>query len=599
MPWKKIVALTAAIVAMALLAVFWWVSRFEVNRLKPIITQKVSSAIGREITIEGDIRLKIGLAHTLITGPVKLRNAGWGSRPDMLTVDAMELQIGLLALLSKKIVFKRLVLVKPDVWVEQKADGTQNNWQFDDTQTEKPPSAPQTASQPYQVQLEVVEIQDGDLMLHDRQTGKINAIKITELTLERQDGPLPLKIALKGGYNKNEIALEGGISLLNDLLTPSKDWAFDLAIKAEQSEVTLVGRLQRPPGDTPNRWEVSLKGPQLDIRPWLRDAPEADANGQKTNRVFSNTPLPFDLLHDLDLQADIDIQELLMPHMALQNVKTPIRIEAGRLDLGPAAATAGGGDYQAHFKIDAQAKPPRMMADIRINQMNAGLMLKELGLQNMMEGVVDFQADLEGQGASMAKLMSRLNGHAMLVSGEGRLGKLFFGLFDEGIASQVVTLFNPLEKRSATTPIECLVIRFDSQGGVARLSQMIWVTPDSIIVGGGQIDLSTEKIDIGIQPTPKQGRINLGILTKPFRLGGTLASPAMQIDPTATAMTVGRIAGGMLFGPIGIAVAFTSIGDAAANPCLEAVKTAEKGVATEEKGFLKSIGDRLQFWKSK
>jgi hypothetical protein len=141
------------------------------------------------------------------------------------------------------------------------------------------------------------------------------------------------------------------------------------------------------------------------------------------------------------------------------------------------------------------------------------------------------------------------------------------------------------------------VIRFDSKGGVARLSQMIWVTPDSIVVGGGQIDLSTEKIDIGIQPTPRQGRISLGILTKPFRLGGTLSSPAMQIDPTAMAMTVGRIAGGMLFGPIGIAVAFTSIGDAAANPCLEAVKTAEKGVATEEKGFLKSIGDKLQFWK--
>jgi len=597
MPWKKIVAVTATIVAMVLLAVYWWISRYDFNRLKPIITQKVRSAIAREITIEGNIRLKIGLAPTLIAGPVKLRNANWGSRPDMLTVDEVELRIGLLALLSKKIVFKRIVLVKPEVWVEQNADGRRNNWQFDETPAERPPSSPQTASTPYEVHLEEVEIQDGDLILHDLKTGETNAIKITELTLERQDGPLPLKIALKGGYNKKEIALEGGISLLGDLLTPSKDWSFDLAITAEESEVTLTGRLQRSPGDAPNRWEASLKGPRLDIRPWLTDAPAAGADGQKTNRVFSNTPLPFDLLHDLDLQADIDIQELLMPHMALQNFKTPIRIEAGRLDLGPASATAGGGDYQAHFKVDGQAKPPGMTIDIKINQMNAGVMLKELGLQNMMDGVVDFQANLEGQGSSMAKLMSRLNGYAMLVSGEGRLGKLFFGLFDEGIASQVVTLFNPLEKRSATTPIECLVIRFDSQGGVARLTQMIWVTPDSIIVGGGQIDLATEKIDIGIQPTPKQGRINLGILTKPFRLGGTLASPAMQIDPTATAMTVGRIAGGMLFGPVGIAVAFTSIGDAAANPCLEAVKTAEKGVATEEKGFLENIGDRLKFWK--
>ncbi len=598
MPWKKTIAVAAIIAAVVLLAVFWWISRFDFNRLKPIITQQVRSAIAREITIEGDIRLKIGLAPTLITGPVKLRNADWGSRPDMLTVDEVELQIGLLALFSKKIVFKHLVLVKPDLWVEQKADGTQNNWQFDETPNEKSPSSPQTASQPYEVHLEEVEIRDANLIFHDLNTGKTNGIEITMLSLDRQAGPLPLKIKLKGGYNQTAIALEGGISLFSDLLTRSKDWAFDLAIKSAQSELILSGQLQRPSGDAPPRLNATVKGPQLDVRPWLADTEAEPSSTQKsTGRVFSDAPLPFAILRNLDLQADIDIKKVLLPHIALNNVQTTVRIDGGRFEAGPARANAGGGDYQAHFNIDAQAKPPKVKADLKINQMNAGLMLKELGLSDMVEGVVDFQADLDAQGASMAELMGSLNGHAMLVSGEGQLGRLFFGLFDEGIASQVATLFNPLEKRSTTTPIECLVIRFDSKGGVARLSQMIWVTPDSIVVGGGQIDLSTEKIDIGIQPTPKRGTISLGILTKPFRLGGTLASPAMQIDPTATAMTVGRIAGGMLFGPIGIAVAFTSIGDSAANPCLEAIKTAEKGVATEEKGFLKSIGDTLQFWK--
>lgn len=596
MPWKKTIAVTAILLAVLLLAVYWWISRFDFNRLKPIITQQVRSAIAREITIEGDIQLKIGLAPTLTAGPVKLRNTDWGSRPDMLTVEEVELQIGLLALLSKKIVLKHLVLVKPNVWVEQNADGTKSNWEFDTPPAiDAPP--PGTSSNPLELALEHGEIQDGQLRLVNYHTGASTNLHIDNFVLEKESGPLPLKTALKGRYNEKAFSLEGRISYFMDLFLTSKDWVFDLAIKDAQSEVTLAGRLQRPSDDKPNTLEATLKGPQLDVRPWLSDAPEGGAAVQKTNRVFPTTPLPFDILHDLELQADIDIQELLMPHMALQNVKTPIQIKEGRLDLGTATATAGGGDYQAHLKIDAQAKPPRVKAALKIDQMNAGLMLQELDLSNMMEGVVDFQADLEGQGASMAKLMGSLNGHAMLVSGEGQLGKLFFGLFDEGIASQLVTLFNPLEKRSTTTPIECLVIRFDSKGGMARLSQMIWVTPDAIVVGGGQIDLATEKIDIGIQPTPKQGKINLGILTKPFRLGGTLASPAMQIDPTATAMTVGRIAGGMLFGPIGIAVAFTSIGDSAANPCLEAVKTAEKGVATKEKGFLKSIGDTLQFWK--
>jgi uncharacterized protein involved in outer membrane biogenesis len=584
MSWKKALALVSMVLAMVLLGVVWWVSRYDFNHLKPLVVEQVRTATGREMTIAGDLRLKIGLSPTLVTGPVKLRNAAWGSQPDMLTVQALELQISLPALLSKEIVFKRLVLTKPVVLVEENTDGRRNNWQFKEPPRQQPSSSPQTASTPYEIHLEEVKIQDGNLVLHDLKTGETNGIEITLLTLDRQKGPLPLKIAMEGGYNKTAIAMEGGISLFSDLLTTSKDWDFDLDVKSAQSELTLAGRLQRPSGDAPPRLEATVKGPKLDVRPWLSDSPEADSNVQKKNRVFPNTPLPFDILHDLELQADIDIQELLMPHMALQNVKTPIQIKKGRLDLGPARANAGGGDYQAHFKIDAEAKLPKVKATLKIDQMNAGLMLEELGLSNMMEGVVDFQADLEGQGASMAKLMGSLNGHAMLVSGAGQLGKLFFGLFDEGIANQMMTLFHPLEGRTSMTPIECLVIRFDSTGGVARLSKMIWVTPDSIVVGGGQIDLSTEKI-------------SLGILTKPFRLGGTLASPAMRIDPAATAMTVGRIAGGMLFGPIGIAVAFTNIGDNAANPCLEAVKTAEKGVATEEKGFLKSIGETLRFWE--
>lgn len=596
MSLKKIVTIVTAVLVLALLSAFWWISRYDYNRVKPMIAERVRAATARDIDIEGDLRLKIRLAPTLTTGPIKLRNAAWGSEPNMLTAEALEIQLSLLGLLRNKGVFKRLVLVKPVVLVEQSADGRKSNWKFD-----KPPAKdtppPEAASGPLELALEYGEIKDGQLRLLNHHTGESTSLHIGNFVLEKQSGPLPLKTSLEGTYNERAFYLEGRISFFIDLFFTAKDWAFDLAIKDEQNELTIAGRLQRPSGDAPHRIEATLKSPQLDVRPWLADPPEAGSNVKRTNRVFPNTPLPFDILHDLELQADIDIQKLLMPHMALQNVKTPIQIKEGRLDLGPAQAVAGGGDYQAHLRIDARAKSPKIKANLKINQMNAGLMLKELGLSNMMEGVVDFQADLEGQGASMAKLMSSLNGHAMLVSGEGQLGKLFFGLFDEGIASQMMTLFNPLEGRSSITPIECLVIRFDSAGGVAKLSKMIWVTHDSIVVGGGQIDLTTEKIDIGIQPTPKRGTISLGILTKPFRLGGTLETPAMHIDTTATAITVGRIAGGALFGPIGIAVAFTSIGDNVANPCLEAVRTAEEGVVPQEKDLIDSIGDKLRFWK--
>ena len=597
---KKALAFVAVGLLIGLLSVVWWASRYEFNRLKPLAVEEVRAATGREMTIAGDLHLKIGLSPTLVAGPVTLRNAPWGSQPDMLTVQAMELQISLPALLSRKVVLKRLVLTKPVVLVEEKADGRLNNWEFEGPSSQQPAPS-QTASDGYQIQLQEVDIQEGTLLFRNDKTGKTTRLDIAKLTLARQGGALPFKMAMEAAYDRKTFSLEGDIGLLDDLFDSQKDWPFELALKTDDTDLSVTGRLQLPPGERPPHIEAKITGSRLDLRPWLAHSSGSEKGTPPKNpgRVFPTTPLPFDTLQGMDLQVELDIQELLTPHIALKQVKAPIRIQDGRLEVGPARATAGGGDYQAHLQIDARTTPPTIKNSLKIDQMNAELMLKELGLRDIMEGVIDVQSELEGRGHSVAEIMGSLNGHAMLTSGKGRLGKVFFGLFDQGLARQLITLLNPLQKQSDTSPIECLVIRFDSTNGLAQLSHLIWVTPDAIVVGGGHIDLGTETIDIGIQPTPRRGRISLGALTEPFRLRGTLTSPALRIDASATAMVAGRIAGGLLFGPVGLAVAFSDIvGTEGGNPCVAAVAAAQKGVAHEEKGFLENLGDKLRFWRS-
>jgi len=596
MSWKKALVFLTVVVAAAMLAVVWWIFSYDYDRFKPLIVEQVRAATGRDLTIEGDLHLKIGMAPALTTGPVKLRNADWGSQPDMLTIKELELQINLPALFSREIVLQRLILTKPVVLVEKKADGSRSNWKFEKPSGKHPPS-PQTESGRYRVQLREVDIQDGTLIIRNRKTGKAARITIAKLTLEQQGGTLPFKAELEGSYEKKTFSLKGSIGLLRDLFDPGKDWGFNLTAKADRTDLTIAGRLHQQPGAKPLRLEAQITGSRLDVRPWLAGSPGKGTPPRDPKRVFPTTPLPFDALHVMDLRVELNIQELLTPHIALKQVKAPIQIQDGRLEAGPAKATAGGGDYQAHLQIDTRTKPPKIKSNLKIDQMNAEQMLKELGLSDIMEGVLDVQADFEGQGRTVAEVMGSLNGYATLISGKGRLGKLFFGLFDEGVAKQLVTLINPMEKRSPTTPIDCLVIRFDSSKGLAELSQMIWVTSDSIMVGGGHIDLGTEKMDIGIQPTPRRGKITLGALTKPFRLGGTLKEPALRIDPAATVMTAGEIAEGLLFGPLSIAMAFSDIGAKEGNPCVAAVEAAKKGIPHEEKGFRENIGDKLRFWR--
>ena len=113
-----------------------------------------------------------------------------------------------------------------------------------------------------------------------------------------------------------------------------------------------------------------------------------------------------------------------------------------------------------------------------------------------------------------------------------------------------------------------------------------------VVVGEGEIDLKTEKLNLSLKPVPKEGigtrvtgklNVSLSELTKPFKLGGTLAHPSLAVDPTQTAIAFGKaIGGGMLFGPVGIAAALVGTSSGDESSCLAAVEAANKGVRVKE-----------------
>ena len=87
-------------------------------------------------------------------------------------------------------------------------------------------------------------------------------------------------------------------------------------------------------------------------------------------------------------------------------------------------------------------------------------------------------------------------------------------------------------------------------------------TPETTVHGAGEVDLKTERLDLSLDTFTQTRRagfsLSLGELAKPFKLSGTLADPSLTIDPTKTALTIGKaVAGVLLFGPLGIAGALT------------------------------------------
>ena len=90
------------------------------------------------------------------------------------------------------------------------------------------------------------------------------------------------------------------------------------------------------------------------------------------------------------------------------------------------------------------------------------------------------------------------------------------------------------------------------------------------------------KEGIGTRVTGKLN-VSLSELTRPFKLGGTLAHPSLAVDPTQTAIAVGKAIGGtMLFGPVGIAAALVGSSSGDENSCLAAIEAANKGVRAKK-----------------
>ena len=184
--------------------------------------------------------------------------------------------------------------------------------------------------------------------------------------------------------------------------------------------------------------------------------------------------------------------------------------------------------------------------------------------------------------------MGGLNGKTVLVMGKGRVDNKYIDILGGDLSSSLFRLLNPFRKETQDTSINCFVSGFNIKDGVASTTALALNTDYMVVVGEGEIDLKTERLNLSLKPVPKEGigtrftgklNVSLNELTRPFKLGGTLAHPSLAVDPTQTAIAFGKAIGGvMLFGPVGIAAALVGSSSGDENSCLAAIEAANKGV---------------------
>jgi len=431
---------------------------------------------------------------------------------------------------------------------------------------------------------------------------------------------MKLEFSAKGNDMSNfkklggpQIPYQGAFNISGRFIDPAPKIYKIPSFKAAVGDNNQSGWLELDLSAKPPKLKGELSSDKLDLRPLLAEEKEkstentqnntpVDAKAKKSKpktessksgvqntKVFSAEPLQLEGLQAIEADLKFREKQVLLPRSALNDVSVDVLLKDGNLTIKPFKFTIGGGKADAQFALRSRETPAVLAATLDIDQLEIGPMLDQLGYQRSVEGNLDAAFNLDGSGDSVAALMAGLNGNIRISMSNGRVASEYLEVLEKYLGGGILRMLNPFEEKREYTPVNCFVDKIEIKDGLADV-KLLLDTDHTSIFGAGDVNLKTERLDLGIKPTPKKRAMPVDIsfsfreLSQPFRLGGTLANPHLAIDPGRTAFMIGKMAGALALGPIGIAAFFADVSVGKKDPCAVALgKVDEKNQPSDAK----------------
>jgi AsmA protein len=244
---KKLLVIGGAVVAVLVIAIVAIPFAVPTETWKTQIESRVTAATGRELRINGPVRLSLFPAVAVVANDVTFANAPGAREPQMATLAKLDVHVRVLPLLSGNIAIDRLVLDKPVIHLEVDHQG-KPNWDFaaakatpDQPQAGQPPAnqAPASSSGggPSDIALGDVRLSDGIATYSDDRSGaryEISAINAT-VKLANLDSPLSADGSLV--WNNEKLSLTAGASAPRGLMTGKGS---DVSVKLDSKPAVVA-----------------------------------------------------------------------------------------------------------------------------------------------------------------------------------------------------------------------------------------------------------------------------------------------------------------------------------------------------------------------
>lgn len=274
------------------------------ERVRNALIAETSEMTGREVRIDGEVRLAISFYPTLVVDQLHISNTGSWKAADLISVGEARVQIALLPILSGQLDFIEIAAERVVLNLEQDTSGNKNWGSTEKDNGLHPDITTGDDSQPKQViddkfTVEEFSLTDVTINYHDDKLGRGFTDRIDRLLINTHDHSR-LTASLSGKTENTHFSFTASSDLLRNLRS-NKPWQLDSQGQIGGRPVKLTANIDSSDSIVKGQIELTAKDVQIGkILDWMGITEKFDLFS-KGLRI--NADLHGDSLHDIVHQS--------------------------------------------------------------------------------------------------------------------------------------------------------------------------------------------------------------------------------------------------------------------------------------------------------
>jgi len=523
---------------------------FDEARLKQIATEQVRAQTGRELVINGPLELDFFPGVSLVASDVELSGPDNYTGPDLFKADEFRMSLSLLPLLAGNVETGDIGLEQAEVNIHTDLSGVSSldGLTGDADPAPDDPTAATPDVSTGQILLSGIRLNLSDAATDARQVFVVERLMVDSF---RYDQPVPFEF--QGSLGEPPVIT--GIDLRGEVVVPSGPGPVQIARLELESILSGIGmalsgsaELQPGPplvarfsdgrirlgesefetafsyrdGQRP-MIEASLDGSMLDVDALLATIPETSQAPSDASQQDTTAQSPLLLLRDLDLDADLSLEQMKISGLTLSSIETRVQAKDGVVTVDPLSGALGGGRLDAVGRVDLRTEPPQLQLAPVFELESVGQALAPWGMDRFLTGSGVLDLDLAARGLDVASVLGSLDGSGRYDFRDGSIKGLDLEAMVEGLAARNVAEAVRAGVGGATQ-FQSFEGTMSIEDGTIRLPGLQIVT--ELIGISGDVQLGLGDLGLGGQLRLEGERLN----RIPIAVEGTLLEPRLVPD---------------------------------------------------------------------